>query len=49
MSNPKSDQEFNETLKRLMKKDPKPHEEMKKRRSPGANPSRDKKEHDERS
>jgi len=43
------DKDFNETLKRLMEKDPKPHEEMKKGRSPTANDPRDKKDHDQRS
>ncbi|MEQ3649921.1 hypothetical protein [Hyphomonas sp.] len=49
MSHSKEDKEFNETLKRMMDAKPKPHEKMKKGRSPSANDPRDKKEHDERS
>lgn len=34
MSNPKNDQKFNETLRRMMESPPKRHDEMKKGRKP---------------
>ncbi|KCZ66135.1 hypothetical protein L53_02095 [Hyphomonas sp. L-53-1-40] len=52
MTGSKEDKQFNETLKRMMEKKPKPHEEMKKGkdgRSPSAHPDDSKKDHDQRS
>ena len=40
MTTSKEDKDFNETLKRLMEKDPKPHEEMKKGREPKPAPQK---------
>ncbi|WP_290496055.1 hypothetical protein [Hyphomonas sp. UBA4494] len=39
MTKSKEDKDFNETLKRLMEKDPKPHGEMKKGREPKPAPN----------